>query len=269
MRGLLKVGFALLAMAFMLIGVCYSLLRAQGASGPANPEGRMMSSETRSVGKGVSAVELSGPIDLTLTYGPVTALAITGEQRLLANIETQEEGGVLHIRTRGILLRHRYPLGVVLVLPALKSLSVDGSGDSSVDGFSGERIEVQLDGSGTVKFNGRYRQVVAGLHGSGDLDLEGGNSDQIDAEINGSGDMTLAGTTKALHAQVRGSGDFDARHLRADTVLIQQLGSGDSTVLARSAVVASVSGSGNIDVYGKPAARTLSRTGSGEINFND
>jgi hypothetical protein len=72
-----------------------------------------------------------------------------------------------------------------------------------------------------------------------------------------------------LHAQVRGSGDLDAQHLRADAVSIHQLGSGDSTVLARSAVTASISGSGNIDVYGKPATRSVSRTGSGEVNFND
>jgi hypothetical protein len=269
MRGLLKIGFGLLVMALVLIGASYSLLRAQGVSGPANPEGRMMSSETRSVDKGISAVELSGPIDLTVTYGPVAALAITGEQRLLANVETSAEGGVLHIRTRGILLRHRFPLGAVLVLPALKNLSVDGSGDSSVDGFSGERIELQLDGSGKLKFNGRYRQLVAGLHGSGDLELDGGNSNKVEVEINGSGHMTLAGTTKDLHAQVRGSGDLDAQHLRADAVSIHQLGSGDSTVLARSAVAASISGSGNIDVYGKPATRSVSRTGSGEVNFND
>jgi hypothetical protein len=269
MRGLLKIGFALLVMAFALIGATYSLLRAQGTSGPANPEGRMMSSETRSVGKGISAVELSGPVDLTLSYGPVAALAITGEQRLLANVETTEEGGVLHIGTRGILLRHRFPLRAVLVLPALKSLSVDGSGDSSVDGFSGERIELQLDGSGKLKFNGRYRQVVAGLHGSGELELDGGNSNKVEVEMNGSGRMTLAGATKELRAQVHGSGDFDAQHLRAEAVSIRQVGSGDSSVLATSALAASVSGSGNIDVYGQPATRSVSRTGSGEVDFRN
>jgi hypothetical protein len=91
----------------------------------------------------------------------------------------------------------------------------------------------------------------------------------VEVEIDGSGRMTLAGTTKELRAQVHGAGDFDARHLRADVVSIRQVGSGDSAVLASSAVAASISGSGDIVVYGKPATRSVSRTGSGEIKFND
>jgi hypothetical protein len=269
MRGLLKTGFGLLLMAFVLIGVSYGLLRAQGTSGPANPEGRMVSRDTRAVGTAINVVELSGPIDLTLRYGPKPSLVVSGEQRLLGNVETTQEGGVLHIRTRGIVLRHSYPLQAVLVLPALKSLSVDGGGDSTVDGFSGERIEVQVDGAGSVKFNGRYRQVAAALHGSGDLELEGGASTLVEAELNGSGRMTLAGSADELRARSRGSGELDAERLRADAVSIQQLGSGKSSVRARRTLSAALSGSGSIDVHGHPAQRTVSRTGSGEVSFND
>jgi hypothetical protein len=269
MRALLKVGFSLLVLAFILIGVTFSLLRAQGVSGPANPGGRLLASESRSVGKQVEAVDLSGPIDLTLRYGPTAALTVRGEQRLLGNVETSDEGGVLHIRTRGIVLRHNHPLQAELVLPALKSLAVDGSGDSTVDGFSGERIDVQLYGSGSIKFNGRYRQVAATVHGSGDLEMEGGSSDKVQAEINGSGQMTLAGSARELHAQLRGSGELDAQLLRADVVTIGQVGSGSSTVFARTRVSASVSGSGDIDVHGNPSERTVSRTGTGEVSFGD
>ena len=268
MRSLLRVGLSLLVLAFVLIGLSYSVLRAQGVSTPA--EGRALASETRSVDGAIRIVELSGPIDLTLRHGAKPSLLVRGEQRLLGNIETVQDGELLHIGTRGIVLRHRRPLEVELVLPALTRISVSGSGKSSVNGFSGERIEVQLDGSGRVRFNGRFKDVTAALHGSGDLDLNAGASiDRVQAELMGSGDLKVVGTARELHADVTGSGDFDARHLRADTVSLKKIGSGNSDVHARNAVSASLSGSGDVTVHGKPDQRAVSRSGSGDIRFDD
>jgi hypothetical protein len=269
MRGLFKIGFSLLVLAFVLIGVSYGMLRAQGVSGTANPAGRMMTSDTRTLGNGIDAVDLSGPIDLRLRYGSVPMLVVRGEQRMLGNVETSQEQNTLHIRTRGIVLRHRQPLQVELTLPALSSMNVDGSGESTISGFSGERIEVQLDGSGSVKFTGRYRQAKAALHGSGDLDIDTGNSERCEATLDGSGHMTLVGACRELKAEVMGSGALDAEHLRADDVSLKQLGSGSTTIAARKAVAVALSGSGSVEVYGNPNQRSVSRTGSGEVTFTD
>jgi hypothetical protein len=269
MRALLKVGFTLLVLAILLIGATAGLLRAKGTSGGGSFESRIVESDTRPVGTGISAVEISGPIDLTLRYGATPSLQINGEQRLLGNIETVQEGHVLHIGPRGILLRHNRPLQAVLVLPNLSSLTIAGSGDSTVDGFSGEQVELQLHGSGSVKFNGRYRSVSAALHGDGDLDIEGGNSDKVTAELSGSGRMVLAGACRELRAQVHGSGELDAQHLRAETVSVDQIGSGSTTVQARKSLAAAVSGSGDVEVHGNPSQRSVSRTGTGDVSFSD
>jgi hypothetical protein len=269
MRALFKVGFSLLVLAILLIGATFGLLRANGTSGAGAFESRMVSADTRTVGSGISSVEISGPIDLTLRYGATPSLQINGEQRLLGNIETVQEGRVLHIGPRGLLLRHNRPLQAVLVLPNLAGLTISGSGDSTVDGFSGEQVELRLDGSGSVKFNGRYRRVTAALHGDGDLDIESGNSDKVTAELSGSGHMTLAGACRDLRVQVHGSGELDAQHLRAEAVSIDQIGSGSTTVQARSTFAATISGSGDIEVHGNPAQRSVSRTGTGDVTFND
>lgn len=269
MRGLMKVGFSLLMLAFVLIGVSYGLLKAQGVHRPLNVEGRMVDSETRSVGANLTAVELSGPINLTLRQSMTPSLEVRGEQRMLANIGTTSEGQTLRIGTRGIVLRHREPLQVTLSLPALEELRVDGSGVSTVSGFSGERIGVHLDGSGSIKFNGRFRNVVAGLHGSGELEISAGSSDEVEAKVVGSGTMTLVGSARELRAESAGSGELDARHLRADTVSVKQQGSGNTRVHARQTVAVTLSGSGDVDVSGNPNQRSVSRTGSGDANFSD
>lgn len=266
MRSLLRVGFGLLILAFVLIGLSYGVLRAQG--GTARMDAHFVGDETRKITREARAIELSGPIDLSVRYGAEPALVVRGEQRLLANVETSQEGRVLHIGTRGIVLRHRRPIEVELTLPALDRVGVDGSGDTRVNGFSGERIELELNGSGSVDFNGRYRQAKATVHGTGDLTVDAGNGDSVEAELTGGGTITLAGAARSFQAVSNGSGTLDAQRLRADEVKVRQTGSGNTSVTAHAAVAAAVSGSGDIDVYGNPPQRSISRTGSGDVHFD-
>jgi len=265
MRALLRVGLGLLLLAFVLIGLSYAVLRSQGGAG--RLEARIVGDQTRGVTREVRAVELTGPIDLTLRYGAQPTLVVRGEERLLANIETKQDGRVLHIGTRGIVLRHRQPIEVELTLPMLDRIGVDGSGDTRINGFSGETIEVELNGSGNVEFNGRYRRAKVTVHGTGQVTLDAGNSDSIDADLTGSGTITLAGAARSFQAQSNGSGTLDAQRLRADTVTMRQTGSGNASLTAHASIAAAVSGSGDVDVYGNPPQRSVSRTGSGDVHF--
>lgn len=266
MRTLFRVALSLLVLAFVLIGLSYGVLRAQGV--PVRQEGRMLDEETRPVRRDIRAVELSGPIDLTLHYGARPKLVVRGEQRLLANVETAQDGPVLLIGTRGIVLRHRQPIAVELTLPALDRLKVDGSGDTEVNGFTGEGIELELNGSGSLEFNGRYRKARAVVQGSGALTLDAGNGDRVEGELEGSGELTLAGAARSVQLESSGSGMLDARRLRGDAVEVRQSGSGNTSVTAHATLAAAVGGSGDIDVYGNPPQRTISRTGSGDVHFH-
>ncbi|RJG14903.1 GIN domain-containing protein [Massilia cavernae] len=267
MRALMKVGFGMLALAFALIGLSYSMLRAEGTAGPSNPEGRVVASETRKVDARIVNVELSGPIDLTLRQGAIPSLTVRGEKRLLGNVETVQDGDSLEIATKGMLLHHRHPLQVTLVLPALENVEIHGSGDSTVNGFSGDQVDVQLHGSGNVKFNGRFKKVLAGVHGSGELELNGGSSDKVAVELMGAGQMTVVGACDEFKAEQTGSGDLNARHLAAKEAKVQLLGSGNSIVQARETAAVSLRGSGNVSIYGDPNQRSISKTGSGDVSF--
>ncbi len=267
MRSLLKIGFALLVLAFLLIGLGYGMLRAEGTATPGSAEGRMVTSQARAVGNGIASIDLDGPIDMSLRQGAVASLVVRGEQRLLANIDTTQDGATLHIGTKGMLLHHRQPLQVTLVLPQLATVMVRGSGDSTVNGFSGEQIGIELNGSGNLKFNGRYRQVKAALHGSGDLELNGGSSDLVDAALVGSGRLTVVGACKELRLEHSGSGDVDGEHLAAGKATIGLHGSGTSTVNVLDSISVSLHGSGDVIVYGNPTERNVNRTGSGSVDF--
>jgi hypothetical protein len=268
MRSLIKIGFSLLVLAFLLIGLSYSMLRAQGVSGPANMAGRELENQTRSLGKGIRAIDLSGPIDMTLRQGAVASLLVRGEQRLLGNVETTTgNDGTLHIGTTGMLLYHRQPLQVTLVLPSIEDVTVRGSGDSTINGFSGERIEVRLTGSGNVKFNGRFREVRADIHGSGELEMNGGASDKVDVAVIGSGKMTVVGSCKQFKATQTGTGDIAARHLSADEAIVHLTGTGDAAITALKTATVNLRGTGDVVVYGGPTERNVTREGTGEVAF--
>lgn len=267
MRSLMKIGFSLLLFAFVLIGISYSFLKSYGAANPASSAGRSLSSEVRHIDAMASVVDITGPIDLVLTQGPVASLKVRGEQRSLANIATEQDGRDLQIRTTGMLLNPRHRLQVELVLPQLQELVVRSSGNVKVSGFNGERMDLQLMGSGDVAFNGRYRKLSAAVHGSGNLALNAGSGQHVELELMGSGRITAAGSCQVMEMQLAGSGTLDARHLAADRVEVMLKGSGSGHVFARRAAEIELQGSGNLAVYGNPDQREINRKGSGSVRW--
>lgn len=268
MKRLFKVGLSMFLLALVLIALSYTALRAKGISNPSSSAGRAVRADTRPISAAVTHVDLSGPIDLTLRRGATASLKVSGEQRLLANVDTTVDGSTIHIGPKGMLFHHRQPLQVELVLPTLTGVEVHGSGNSRITGFSGDKFTLELAGSGDISFTGRYKQVEASVNGSGNLDINGGNSDKVTLEMIGSGRISASGNSKVLNAELSGSGDIDAEHLASDTATVSLQGSGESTVFVRDTVKLTLRGSGDIHVHGKPRQRDAQRTGSGEITWH-
>ena len=269
MRTLIKIGVGLLMLSVVLTALAYTALRNKGTDSRSSREGRALASEVRAVTEEVTDIDLNGPIDMTLRQGAIPSLTVRGEKRLLGNVDTTQDGDRLSIGTKGMLLHHRHPLQVVLTLPSINSLKVRGSGDSTINGFSGDKVEVQLNGSGNVKFNGRYKDVLASLHGSGDMEMNGGSSDKVEVALVGTGQMTVVGSCKQFKAEQTGSGDLDAEHLAAEVAEVNLRGSGTSIVQARKSADVTLRGSGDVSVLGNPDGRTVNRTGSGEVTFRE
>lgn len=263
----MKTGVFLLGLAAVLVALGYNLLRAQALESKPTMASHAVASEQRAVDGKVDIVKLTGPIDLVLKQGPAAAMTVRAEQRVLSKIRTIQDGNTLQIDTRGLLVNVRQPMVVELTLPALQKLQVMGSGDSKVNGFSGDALQVELTGAGNVDFNGQYRRIVASMTGSGDLMLNGGDSDSVELTLLGSGDINARGNSKTVKAALSGSGDLNARQLGADSVSLDLLGSGDATVAAKTAVTLRMRGSGDTTIVGNPAQRDISITGSGEVDW--
>jgi hypothetical protein len=180
--------------------------------------------ESRAVGS-FSRIDLAGSPDVEVTIGPAISVAVTTDDNLLPFIATTVDGDVLRIDSKQSY-NTRLGVNVKITAPALKGVTVAGSGDIHVTG------------------------LTAG---------------EMGAEVTGSGDITLKGAADRLRARITGSGDLRAGDLAAKDVQVTVTGSGAATVRAGERLEASVTGSGDVHYYGNPSQVRKSVTGSGDI----
>jgi hypothetical protein len=225
--------------------------------------------ETRAVDARVVRVKLDGVIDLKLKQGPVPLLVISGDTRYLARTTTIQSGDTLTIDTEshGFKMRHQGRLRAELTLPKLREVSSESVGWTEIAGFSGDELDLSLEGAGSMKVVSDYKVVNATLGGVGSMNIQGVDGDGVDLNLRGAGYVTLSGRSKWLKASLGGLGGLDAKQFQAETVKLELSGLGNATVTARQNATLSLSGMGSVTVYGKPLNRTVSVDGLGKVSW--
>lgn len=208
------------------------------------PSGRAVA-ESRAAG-GFAAVAFSLPGTLVLKQGAAAPVMLEADDNLMPEIETVVEGGTLKIRfRRGVDVRGKARIQVLVTAPALESLAVAGSGDAISESLKAGAFKVALSGSGGVR--------IARLE-----------AESLAASVAGSGSLKVAGRAGEVTAKVAGSGDVDAGRLEAARVRVSIAGSGNATFWAREALDAAIAGSGDVRYHGDPAV-TKKVAGSGTL----
>lgn len=227
--------------------------------------------ETRPVDARVVRVKVEGLVDLKVTQGPVAGLVISGDKDLLVKTTTGQDGDTIIIDTEvnGIQLnRKNHGLRAELTLPALREVSSESVGWTDISGFSGQQLDLKLDGAGSMKVKCDYKVISVVLGGVGSMNIQGGAATEgIDLNLRGAGYVTLRGGSKWLKADLGGLGGLDAQHFQVDTVNLDLSGLGNATVNARQNATLNVSGLGSVTVHGKPANRSVRVDGLGKVSW--
>jgi hypothetical protein len=227
-------------------------------------------SETRAIDARVVRVKLDGMIDLKLKQGATAELVISGDRLLLSKTTTDQRGDTLTIGTESKKFkfgRQANSLRAELTLPGLREVSSESLGWTDISGFSGDELDLKLDGAGSMKVNCSYRVVNATLGGVGSMNISGENTEGIDLNLRGAGFVTLRGTGKWLKANMGGLGGLDAQYFLADSVNLDLSGLGNAVVSARQNATLNLSGLGSVTVHGKPANRSVSVDGLGQVSW--
>ena len=199
--------------------------------------------ETREI-TDVSAVVLGTSGSLRVSVGE-PSLTITAGEAVLDRLTTEVDGDTLKIDLPGVWTGNLGRIEYDLVLPALDTVSISGSGE--VTG------ELAPDGS-----------LAIDITGSGDIRLDPVDVSDVAVTIAGSGSVALEGTTTTLAVSIPGSGSFTGLDLLADTAVVNISGSGEAEVNVEESLDASISGSGEISYLGDPSVIS-NVTGSGDV----
>lgn len=226
-------------------------------------------SETRSVDARVTRVQLDGAVDLRIRQGSAGMLVLSGDPRWLARLTVQQSGDTINIGGGGVrgLRLVQDPVRAELVLPRLREVSSEGLGSTEISGFTGDELELALDGAGAMNVNVNYRFIRASLGGVGSMKLAGTQSERIELDLHGAGHVTLAGQAKSLKAELSGLGGLDARQFALENVSLDLSGLGNATVTVNGSANLNLSGLGSVTVYGKPLNRKVSVDGLGKVSW--
>jgi hypothetical protein len=223
--------------------------------------------ETRPIDARVVRVKLDGAIDLRIRQGSPAALTLSGDPRWLARTVTAQSGDMLNIDTEVHGRARPGALHAELTLPALRELKSDGLGTTEVSGFSGDALELDLDGAGSMRISCNYRVVSASLGGIGSMQLQSLGGEGVDLNLHGAGVVTLSGRARWLKADLGGLGSLDAQQFAADSVNLDLSGLGNASVTARQNAILNLSGMGSVTVYGKPLNRKVAVDGLGKVSW--
>jgi hypothetical protein len=269
MKFIAKSMLILLVLAVTIGGVTYNVLSANvKQSGTINLAPQNLAKETRAVTDEIDQVDMNGPFDLVVVQAKNASLVIEGEERLLPKVVVQQDGKILRISTKGMLVTMNQTVRVTLAIPKLTAVSQSGSGDSEVRGFSGADIKFNLNGSGEMFFAGQYQHVDVQSKGSGDFELEVTSADRVEVSSYGSGDVVISGKAKEFSAVSTASGNIDAERLITQKTDAISHGAGNIKFYANKDASVISTGPGDVEIYGNPGKKTISNTGSGEISFN-
>jgi len=178
-----------------------------------------------------TSISVTGPISIAVDAGKAQSVTLRGDARFLQDVTSEVVNGELRLGVRGKknISWHGDPR-VVITVPDLRAVGVEGAGEVKLNQIRGERFDVN------------YR---------------------------GAGSMSIKGEVKTFKMQAEGVGEVDAKTFLADDVNVVFRGIGDVKVFARNRLDATVQGIGNLTYYGKPRSVNKSASGLGSVKAGD
>lgn len=173
-------------------------------------------------------IDLAGTLQIDVVPGKPGAIELVGDADLFDKVSTTVVNGILIVQTKFPRDRHTIHMHAIVSAAGINALTISGTGSIKASSLSVPDLALTLSGTGSVK---------------------------------------AAGTTNALRVDVNGTGSISARQLTSRSAVVDMSGTGSASVDATDSVVATLSGTGSIDVHGHPAHVTQRKSGQGAIHI--
>jgi hypothetical protein len=186
-----------------------------------------VSTEDRPIGT-FQTIHFDGAAQLDILVGPAPSLSITGSQKSRSAFTSRVEGDKLILDSHNTFWQPTVgKVSVRVTVPQLRALKVSGAGEITVNGISGDALDVLFEGAASLEASGKVG---------------------------------------ALAVQMNGAGKMDLSRLEAQTATVTTNGAGSIDVNSTASLDATVNGVGSINYYGTPAKVTTAINGVGSIS---
>jgi hypothetical protein len=201
--------------------------------------------ETRTTSN-YNEIEIGGAFQVTLVKGTEGKIIITADEAILEKLITKCSSNRLKIKMEN---GSNYSAKIEISIPVedISRFSYAGSGNVKSElTVKSSNFEVEFSGSGKVNLPVTCQNLKV--------------------EKTGSGGLILSGMSNNFDLKCIGSGSSNTKELKTQNTDVSQIGSGDVSVYATESINATLTGSGNINYYGKPAKVIKKSNGSGSIS---
>ncbi len=208
-----------------------------------------IATEARDTGA-FDGVATAGGFNIVIRQGSGNKVEVKADRNLLPYIETRVvdsgKGRTLQVEPKkGFSINTSTNPSLTIEMPALRAVSVAGSGTVKVEAMKTAGVDAAIAGSGDIRF----------------ANLE---AERLGMKVSGSGDIVAAGRCNSANVSIAGSGDVKAADLVTEEVKVTIAGSGDAQVNATKKLHVSIAGSGDVKYAGTPEI-TSSIAGSGKV----
>lgn len=174
-------------------------------------------------------VNNSSSADLLVVICDEWFIEITADENIVEVFDLSYFDDCLNISFKdGVSFNTKLPLKIKVGCRTLLSLECSSSGRTTVNNLAQHEFELTSSGSGNTLLKGSVDYLTLNLYGSGDT-------------------FTTKLKTPYLEVNASGSGDLQA--------------------LAGKGAICRLSGSGDTEIYGKPAIKRGKNSGSGSLRF--
>lgn len=246
----MKTNFRLIAFlsAILLVTMACSITRLTPTTPPLTNEKdqNVLVSEIRQL-DAFTRIDMDGGAKVILVQGSEHSITVEGSRRVVDQVITKVNDGVLEINFRDRMLFENWGenLTLTITFTNLSDFRLDGGVELIADGLNLENLNITINGGASVKMN--------------DLLLN-----TLGMTLLGGGDIQVSGIAETQNVKVSGGTSYKAEDLQSANVSVEIIGAANVVVWATEALNLDLAGAYSVSYWGSPEI-TQSVTGLGEI----
>jgi hypothetical protein len=217
------------------------------------------------VWRGSNSLAYGGPGRLRYEPGGSPRIIVTGDPSIVETIEVSR--GEIRRRNTPSLPNssERNPQVEILVQGVtLDSFRLSGSASAELGRLNRDRLDLQVDGSGSVNVQGQAKRLNVLVDGSGQANLGQLSAGEARITITGSGTAAVGDVDGDANIAVTGSGQANVGNVGNHTN-ITLTGSGNANLGKVDVITARLTGSGDARLASQPQKASYDIRGSGRV----